>query len=654
MKLILIFFHFLQFFFPQIFNIWIVKLLLGWIISSTSYNAVDASNRAIQSGLDSNAEFIRYDMISPLTHMEIMNEYEPRIRRAPKSGFERGYEDFLRNYHGSKIRDSPKSEKYKVHESNQDDSERSFRSDEDEEEEDGDGDEEEDDGDRGDDDDDDNDDSDEESGEHRKRYKPKSQKKHKKHDKKKSKNCKTVKRGNKVCSICKNSKNDGKLESCKVSENPKSANYEVDSSYKNRDPESIEVDQKPPGGQRPPPYGRPYGPKYYPPPPHRPYNARPQVYARPVRPVYRVSRPPPDVAVLRLRTPESYQRVRLVPISSRLEVRPPRDIHTSASEPAISNHTKDFLFALPPIAPLPPISALPPLPPIPPLPTLVPILRQPNTSPLPPIAPLIPVLRQPPHTSPRSSPIPPISRPSLTPDGKPFAVFVRNDGAKCIKFFELSDLCTECFLKGERKKECISSKINKPETSFKSYSTSTKIHIDQPYKFEKPIPLVSEHSKHSFESDSQHFNDRQPVFNGRSLAHGNINTANIGYQNAPPLPPPPQSIQPFLPTKLPHQSSNIGDIIYGKIKPGSEPGAIFYHSGETHGNVVRHDEPTKSPNKITHPNIDEKNSSKNSPAISAKENLENSSKNSFGINVESTFNPQIATTNKNRNTSDAN
>lgn len=609
------------------------------MISSTGYNPVDASNRAIQSGLDSNAEFIRYDMISPLTHMEIMNEYEPRIRRAPKSGFDRGYEEFLRNYQGSNIRDSPKSEKYKVHESNQDDSERSFKSDEDEEEEDGDGDEEEEDGDGGD-DDDGNDDSDEESGEHRKRYKPKSHK-HKKHDKKKSKNCKTVKRGNKVCSICKNSKNDGKLESCTVSESPKAAKYEADSSYKNRDPESIESDHKPPGGQRPPPYGRPYGPKYYPPPPHRPYNARPQVYARPVRPVYRVLKsPPPDVAVLRLRTPEQYQRVRLVPISSRLEVRPPRDIHTSASEPSISNHTKEFLFTLPPIAPLPPIG---------PLPTLVPILRQPlntspRSSPLPPIAPLLPVLRQPPHTSPRSSPLSPIARPSLTPDGKPFAVFVRNDGARCIKFFELSDLCTECFLKGERKKECMSPKINKPETSFKSYSTLKKIHIDQPYKFEKPIPLVSEHS---FESDSQHFNDRQPVFNGRSLAYGNINTADIGYQNAPPQPH-----QPFLPPKLPQQS-NIGDIIYGKIKPGSEPGALFYHSGDTH--VVRHDEPVKSPGKKTHPNIvDAKNSSKNSPAISAKENFENSSKNSFEINLESTFNPQTATTNKNRNISDAN
>lgn len=591
--------------------------MLGWVISSTGYNAVDASNRAIQSGLDSNAEFIRYGKISPLTHMEIMNEYEPRIRRAPKSGFDRGYEDFLRNYQGGKMRVSPKSEKYKVHESNQDDSERSFKSDEEEEEEDGDGDEEEEDGDGGD-DDDDNDESDEESGEHRKRYKPKSHK-HKKHDKKKSKNCKTVKRGNKTCSICKNSKNDGKLESCTVTESPKSAKYEVDSSYKNRDPESIEADQKPPGGQRPPPYGRPYGPKYYSPPPHRPYNARPQVYARPVRPVYRVLKsPPPDVAVLRLRTPEPYQRVRLVPISSRLEVRPPRDIHTSASEPSISNHTQDFLFALPPIAPLPT---------------------------------LVPILRQPPNTSPRSSPLPPIVRPHLTPDGKPFAVFVRNDGARCIKFFELSDLCTECFFKGERKKECMSSKINKPETSFKSYSTSTKINIDQPYKFEKPIPLVSEHSKHSFESDSQHFNDRQPVFNGRSLAQGNINTANIGYQNAQP---PPQSLQPFLPTKLPHQSSNIGDIIYGKIKPGSGPGAVFYHAGETYENVVRHDEPFKSPNKKTHPNIDARNSSKNSPAISAKENFENSSKNNFEISIESTFNPQIATTSKNRNTSDAN
>lgn len=537
---------------------------------------MDASNKVAHNGFDGNAEFIRYDMISPLTHMELADE-ETRIRRAPKSGFDIGYEEFLRNYHSDNIRDTDK-QKYKVHESNQDEvDDRSFKSDEDEDDDDdndSDGDDDEDDSGDDDDDDGDDDEDDDESGENRKRYKPKSKSKSHKHkkkdDKKKSKNCKTVKRGNMVCNVCKNSKNDGKLESCSTSESPKSNNYEYseDSSYKklNKDPEGIDdgegekaIDDDPVKRPHPPPLpkyptNRPYGPKYYPAPPPRPY--RPPVY-RQSRPIYRVQikNPPSDVTVLRLRTTDApYQRIRLVPLPSRLEVRPPRDIHSSPSETSISNYTKDYLFSLPP---------------------LIPLLRP---SPLPPV---------------RPSPVPPVRPTTAAPNDKSYAVFVRKDGAKCKKFFELSEVCIECYLKGERQKECMSSKKTRPENVYKSYSTSKKVHKDEPYEFEQPQPPVTEHSKHhshSTETRLRHFNSKRPPFNGQVLVPGSLNGAGFGYYNPYG---PPQSLPPLLshtlPQPLPLQPPNYGNLMYGNVRPKPEPVALFYHSGGgTHDSLVVH------------------------------------------------------------------
>lgn len=212
---------------------------------------MSAASTAIQINPKNNnnhyAEFIRYDGdIEPITHMEMIKEtieMEKRARRTPQSKeFDRGYDEFLRNYRNDRPHNN-----YKVRESDEAESE----SDDDDE------------GDNN--DDDSGSDEDNESGEEsteseeqpkaKKRYSKvsnnsknggknsvKNSANHPKHkddsdedyervkqesnkNNKKTKYCKMEKRGNMLCSVCHNPKTDEKSESCKFNSDPKDKMY---------------------------------------------------------------------------------------------------------------------------------------------------------------------------------------------------------------------------------------------------------------------------------------------------------------------------------------------------------------------------------------------------------------------------------------------
>lgn len=286
-----------------------------------------------------NPMVVNYDLdIDPITHLEMIKhtiEMAKRVRRNPKNkSFDRGYDEFLRNYRqdgdgggngggGTVVHNS-----YKVK-----DSEEQSESEE------------------TDDDEDDEDDEDEESSDEKKSRSKKIGKKYKSDydriaaesgkNKKGSKYCKYESRGNMICQVCNNPKNDEKSESCKLKTDPKDKKFaysnEKKYSHKENDNsrESFE-DGHEYTTKRP---TQLYGP--------RPYNNRYPVHGvKPVQPTYRrVQRPPPNsYSVIRYRLPlPRPQRIRIItlpgpapvtPLPSAykraypftLDNRPPRDI----------------------------------------------------------------------------------------------------------------------------------------------------------------------------------------------------------------------------------------------------------------------------------------------------------------------------------------
>lgn len=470
-----------------------------WTLSHITCNAVEKLN----IGYD-DAELV-VNNINPSTHMEITEA--KRLTRS--SEFEKGYEEFLRNYnHDNNIASNgDQGHHYRVEES---DENAGFANDEGSADHDDD-----DDDDDGSDNEDDesnsesneaaaiNDgyieyssgsesDSDESSGK-RKSYKAKPQnkgkssndkKKHKNAEKKtkpKKKKCKTERHDNMLCTVCYNPISDEKSESCSYSSEPKEHNYAYseDSSFggnkKKKEPESLESDESyesdnesegqtikpekknPPTNKYPVYNGRKPKPPAKSNPSSRPQPNRkygPQTFDIPQsfqitrssgRPSqYKTKKSPPKVTLLRYRTvenPFTSERIRLIvpavphnhpnskqkqkqkqkpfpkkplPPNDIPDVRPPRDVNNGAqTESLLSNVTKLSEFEY--------------------LPS---------------------------HLNDEAS------RHSVT--------FTNKDGLKCKKSSDGNKVCFECFVDGERRKECMFSKTHKPTRFFESYTTSKK------------------------------------------------------------------------------------------------------------------------------------------------------------------------------------
>lgn len=591
-------------------------MTVTWIVWTVECNAVEQSKQSIQNDDHSNVEFIGRD-VGLITHMEL--EDEKRIRR--DSAFDRGYNEFLRNYH--KDNGVERHGRYQVNESDENESaESSDESDEDD-----------------DNDDDDDESESNESEESRKKYRSKPQKtgKNKKAEqntgnKKKSKHCKTEKKLNMICNICYDPKNDRKEESCSYNSDPKEKNYAYseDSSYSNKNPESLEGgnnddddEREGPRKKRPPQQQPPvkkypgnhrhqpqyqhnpqqaprfygpahpprangyqnYGPQTFLPQSYQPISMRPP--GRPIRirikngppPPIGPSGPPPNVALIRYRTvepPFGSQHIRLItypsgpgpapifspqnpppnrlppqpqqpqyynnnnnnrPVASAQELRPPRDINGAHSESLLSNVTKEHLFEYLP------------------------------------------------------------NHMDSTVNSK-YEAFISKDWSRCIKTIELNQVCFECYVDGERRKECMFANVNRPDNFYKSYSTSKKFNTNHPYEYDMPVPSVSVHTKHSQQNSKSHSTQRNKnkdveQFGGHG--HGDdgddyssgydrfeneLKTKNhekrptdsddwdSSYNDKPVRP------QSRLPT-------SVADIIYGTVKAGQEPLALFFKTDPT-------------------------------------------------------------------------
>ncbi|XP_031628381.1 uncharacterized protein LOC116344111 [Contarinia nasturtii] len=615
----------------EIINCWLLKLTITWIIWTVECNAVDKSKRSIQTDALDNVEFIGRD-VSSITHMEL--EDDKRIRR--DSDFERGYDEFLRNYH--KDNGIERHGRYQVAESEENESVDSSADESDE-----------------DNDNDDDDGESESSEESRKKYKSKPQKngktKTKKSEqnagKKKSKHCKTEKKGNMVCNICYDPKNDAKAESCSYNSDPKEKNYAYseDTSYSNRDkdPESLEGAtnddenddrEGSPRKKRPPPpvkkyptnhrhqqpqyqqqgprfYGTPqpthsngyqnqngyqnYGPQTFLPQAYQPISMRPISGGRPIR--IRIkngppppSLPPPNVALIRYRTvepPFGNQHIRLItypsgpgsgylppppsspqqqqyynnnnnhrPVSAAQELRPPRDINRDIngahSESLLSNVTKEHLFEY-----------------------------LPN------------------HM---------VSGAAANPK---YAAFISKDWSSCRKTVEMNQVCFECYVDGERRKECMFANVNRPDNFYKSYSTSKKFNTNHPYAYDLPIPSVSTHTKHSQKKSKSHSTQRNKnpdysveQFGGDDGGGGNDDDRFSDDLKSKTHEKRPNDSDGW---DLNHNSkherpqirpipTSVADIIYGTVKAGQEPLALFFKTDSTSFDTIN--------NLNNHTNID--------------------------------------------------
>lgn len=561
-------------------NIWIVKLLLTWIISSIS---CDTSGTSANGQTSNVAEFIRHN-VDPLTHMEITSDRRPR--RAPYSSlFEHGYDEFLRD-HFKNSNENERKGNYRAKESESDESGNES----------------------------DNSESDERSEEseekpkknqHNAKTNAKSnrQKDHSPAKTKKSKHCKTEKRGNMLCSVCFNSKTDEKSESCSFNSEPKKKNYaySTDNKYenKNRERESYEKGNDPEDGddddeneneneneesdgeevedekdeekleiakgQRVPhpivPVQRPavpFNPRFY--PPNGPYPNRPLPFRPiPVRPNPNYYGPPrigpqvfpqqyrgapvrlqvpPNSAVIRYRTvgsPNGQRHIRIITYPNgqmqtqvfspgsgqgpQQDLRPPRDVNTEQS-----------------------------------------ILRD--------------ITKGLDHFGGGSN------------DDQKLVDFLKQDWTNCKRFYDTYDeqVCFECVKGGSRGKQCMyaGQSIKKPENFYKEYSTSKKIENDEPYEFDRP---KSSQAKHR--TKQKHQRKQKPD------KHHNGNSSNFGHDPAPVYEQNPydwknvdfsgkQQRRP----QAEQLRAGTCDIIYGKIIPGAEPLGLFFNKDFGHFNTT--------------------------------------------------------------------
>lgn len=570
--------------------------MLTWIISTIECNTVDRSKRSIQNE-PSHAEFFR-DIAIPMTHMAF-GEVK-RTRRS--SDFDRGYADFLRNYHKDDI---DRRGKYEVKESDEGDSvESSSKSD-----------------------DEDGESESVESEENRKKHKTKSNGRNKKKKieqtapKKKSKHCKTEKRGNMLCNICYNPKNDEKSESCAYnsdpSENNKNYEYSEDTSYSTKDkkPENFESDsnendesdesgeieekkKRPPINKNPVPNNRHQtqnGPRFnhpppLPPPVHRPYlnpnqNYGPQTFlpqnfqpislrptgnSRPIR--IQIKNSPPPVALIRYRTVESpfgNQHIRLItypsgppssyPPQNRHQNRPPAPPPPPQSPSAQYYKNRRPTAAAQEFRPPRDINGAHSE-------SLVSNITKEH--------PFDYLLNQ------------------YNSANREYARFMGKDWSGCRhgKAMENNQVCFECFVDGERRTECMFANANRPENFHTSYSKSKKYNTHHPYTFDLPIATVSKHSKFTEQKTQSHSDEHNKnkdysveQFSGDSNSDERFN-ADLKSNKVQSNNSSDWNVQHNGKHERPQAQpvhSSVSDIIYGKARPGPEPLALFFQSDPT-------------------------------------------------------------------------
>lgn len=558
-------------------NIWIVKLLITWILSSISCDIGILADETVANGQTTNvAEFIRHN-VDPLTHMEMTTDRRPR--RAPYSSlFEQGYDEFLRD-HFKNSNENERKSNYRVKESESDESDESNESDSDERS--------------------------EESVEKpmKNQHKSKSnaklnrQKDHSPAKSKKSKHCKSEKRGNMLCSVCFDPKTDEKSESCSFSSEPKKKNYvySTDNKYenKNRERESYEKGNDPDDGdgdddeetddyeaddendeeklevgkgQRIPlplvPVQRPsvpFIPRFY--PPNGPYPNRPlPIRPIPVRPNPNYYGPPrngpqvfpqqyrgapvrlqvpPNSAVIRYRTvgsPNGQRHIRIItypngqtqtqvfnpgPAQGGQDLRPPRDVNTEQS--VLRDNTKGLDHFV-----------------------------------------------------------------AGSNDNQKLVDFLKQDWTNCKRFYDSYDkqVCFECVKDGSRGKQCMyaGESNKKPESFYTEYSTSKKVENDEPYEFDRPKSSPVKHR-----TKQKHQRKQKPEKNHNS----SNNNSNFGKEPAPVYEQNSYDWKGIdynaKQQQLPHAEqlqAGTSDIIYGKIISGQEPLGLFFNKDFGHFNTT--------------------------------------------------------------------
>lgn len=589
--------------------------MLTWIITTVDCNSEFRLKRSLLNDgwkpvgtvIDlKNAEVVKKDGPLHITHMPLEND--KRARRG--SNFDRGYEEFLRNYHSDNGID--RRGRYRVKESEESGSAESSSYS--------------------------NEDDDGESGsneDNRQRYTKKNAKakngKQNAPKKKSTKKCTTERRGNMVCSICYDSKNDGKAESCSYNSDPKDTSYEYseDTVYSNRggenesleerdnddenDSDEAETKKKKPTPQpinKRPPNRRPTPPRFFPPflgrPPPSKQNYGPQTFLpqnfQPIsvsngrRPIRIQIKNAPDltlpspVSLFRYRALESpfgSQHIRLItypngpppfvnnpsqnqnrspqpytssrrPVTAAQEQRPPRDINGAHSESLLSNVTKQHLFEL-----IPKIA-----------------IQGTNHG----------VAHGASHGAGHGT-----GHGTAHSPNREYAAFMNQDWSRCKKSTENDQVCFECYVDGERRKECMYAAVNKqPDKFYKSYTKSKQFSSNHPYSFDLPEASVSKHTKHSEQKSKSHSTRHKDKDNKSKNHHDStefdtdsgsderftIDLKSENYENQPNTTngsnvklnndtkqEQPQS-QPIL--------SSAADVIYGKrgTKPVPEPVAL--------------------------------------------------------------------------------
>lgn len=565
-------YNFSSFFDQQISNVWLIKFIVFSSLSSIECKIVnDDSRNNLKKQISDYDEVLRF--IGPMAQIG----FETTHRRTPRDAFDRGYQEFLKNYYED--HSTPRRSYYYYRDSNENGSKESS-------------------------DDSSSDSNGNSSEEHKRkngdktknfrntngkgRNKNNNARQHhnepKKSNKKKSKHCKSEKRGNMMCSVCYDPKNDEKSESCSFNkdtkystnsndntsrEDSRSGSYEdssSSSSKENDDSSSDESEQKnlrkkPHSTSAAGPYQRP-NPVHYPFRPFSPFaprNVGPQVFPPVYSPYprYDLNNLPPNYALIRytnsLATPygrtfrfvtppnsaklqappqnnKSSNNNRLRSSSNRpislQDMRPPRDINGAHSESRFSNVTKQHRMS-----------------------------------------------NEYPSNHPRNHAT------------REYSDFVNRDWASCEKSIENQQICFECHVDGGMKKECMYSTASKPQNYFKSYSTThTYKNKYHPYEFETPDPIVSNQPNH-----------KQKNYN-RSRAKSNNNHNDSSYyspflsldsssnvKQTDIIADKPLHLNIFdfnnndsyqRPQAQPLRSAT--DIIYGIRKPGAEPMALFF------------------------------------------------------------------------------
>lgn len=572
--------------FFQILSLWILKLVFMWSITNANGNVKEVGYK--------DAEFI-LSKNDPSTHMELAEVK----RLARSSEFDRGYEEFLRNYR-SDNNIGNRGGHYRVEES---DENASYAHEEDDDDTGNESNEAADTTEADDDYDSESESKSLESNETRKSYiatpqtepQRKSVKKSKNENKSKKSNdsnnkskkqCKMEKRDGMLCTVCYNPISDEKSESCSYSSEPKEDNYAYseDKSYggKKREPESLEggdsdengyefkgqtdiSDRKNPPSNKYPIYStrkpkptnkyfpfasflpfanQKYGPQTFTPNTFHVAHAR----RRPTR--YQTKILSPNVTLIRYRTvetPFTSERIRLIvptasqnrPIQPKLQKNRSSPIEVRPPREVNGAQTESLLSN---------------------------VTKKHEFEYLP---------------------------AQLNDEASHHKVkFTNKDGLKCKKSIDNDKVCFECYMDdGERRKECKLSRTNKPTRFFESY-TSSKKSKHSLGEYDSAPSTKAKHSRNQLKykpkshSTKQDNNKKQNLKSTKTDGHSNVHpiSEELVYANVEKRPidtkvewntnhsqkqseeNPPKS-QPYR---------VVPEIIYGTPHSNAESMTIYY------------------------------------------------------------------------------